>query len=160
MLTQVEKDILSAINPSDPRLTEEDEYLEDDYPDEDEEEEEDDTPIVLIVHPKPAPVPAPAPAPAPAPKSDRFSALAEAIVSVKAVIPAAALVSVIQSILDGTDQPFAEDAAIRLAAETPTSTLLEELLAIEALLDKAIEGYPALIAFMTPKRRALLFGKK
>ena len=158
MLTQVEKDILSAINPSDPRLTEEDEYLDpEDYPDEEEEieeEEEDDTPIVLIVHPKPVP------APVPAPKSDRFSALAEAIVSVKAVIPAAALVSVIQSILDGTDQPFAEDAAIRLAAETPTSTLLEELLAIEALLDKAIEGYPALIAFMTPKRRALLFGKK
>ena len=158
MLTQVEKDILSAINPSDPRLTEEDEYLDpEDYPDEEEEieeEEEDDTPIVLIVHPKPVP------APPPAPQSDRFSALAEAIVSVKAVIPAAALVSVIQSILDGTDQPFAEDAAIRLAAETPTSTLLEELLAIESLLDKAIEGYPALIAFMTPKRRALLFGKK
>ena len=158
MLTQVEKDILSAVNPDDPMLTEEDEYLDpEDYPDEEEEieeEEEDDTPIVLIVHPKPVP------APAPAPKSDRFSALAEAIVSVKAVIPAAALVSVIQSILDGTDQPFAEDAAIRLAAETPTSTLLEELLAIEALLDKAIEGYPALIAFMTPKRRALLFGKK
>ena len=156
MLTQVEKDILSAINPSDPRLTEEDEYLDpEDYPDEEEEieeEEEDDTPIVLIVHPKPVP--------APAPKSDRFSALAEAIVSVKAVIPAAALVSVIQSILDGTDQPFAEDAAIRLAAETPTSTLLEELLAIESLLDKAIEGYPALIAFMTKERRALLFGKK
>ena len=158
MLTQVEKDILSAVNPDDPMLTEEDEYLDpEDYPDEEEEieeEEEDDTPIVLIVHPKPVP------APVPAPKSDRFSALAEAIVSVKAVIPAAALVSVIQSILDGTDQPFAEDAAIRLAAETPTSTLLEELLAIEALLDKAIEGYPALIAFMTPKRRALLFGKK
>ena len=160
MLTQVEKDILSAINPSDPRLTEEDEYLDpEDYPDEEEEieeEEEDDTPIVLIVHPKPVP----APAPAPAPKSDRFSALAEAIVSVKAVIPAAALVSVIQSILDGTDQPFAAEAATRLAAETPTSTLLEELLAIESLLDKAIEGYPALIAFMTKERRALLFGKK
>ena len=158
MLTQVEKDILSAVNPDDPMLTEEDEYLDpEDYPDEEEEieeEEEDDTPIVLIVHPKPVP------APPPAPQSDRFSALAEAIVSVKAVIPAAALVSVIQSILDGTDQPFAEDAAIRLAAETPTSTLLEELLAIESLLDKAIEGYPALIAFMTKERRALLFGKK
>ena len=145
-MSQEERDILTAIDPNDPRLIEEDDYLED------EEEEEDDTPIVLIVHPKPVP--------APAPKSDRFSALAEAIVSVKAVIPAAALVSVIQSILDGTDQPFAEDAAIRLAAETPTSTLLEELLAIEALLDKAIEGYPALIAFMTPNRRALLFPKK
>ena len=158
MLTQVEKDILSAVNPDDPMLTEEDEYLDpEDYPDEEEEieeEEEDDTPIVLIVHPKPVP------APPPAPQSDRFSALAEAIVSVKAVIPAAALVSVIQSILDGTDQPFAADAATRLAAETPTSTLLEELLAIEALLDKAIEGYPALIAFMTKERRALLFGKK
>ena len=147
-MSQEERDILTAIDPNDPRLIEEDDYLED------EEEEEDDTPIVLIVHPKPVP------APPPAPQSDRFSALAEAIVSVKAVIPAAALVSVIQSILDGTDQPFAEDAAIRLAAETPTSTLLEELLAIESLLDKAIEGYPALIAFMTKERRALLFGKK
>jgi hypothetical protein len=144
------------VDPNDPRLLE-DEYLDpDDY---EEEEVEDDTPIVIMPSRSIPTPPAPKP-PAPKKENDRFSALAEAIVAVKAAIPASAIVPVIQSILDGADQPFAADAATRLAAETPTSALLEELLAIESLLDKAIEGYPALVAFMTPERRAALFGKK
>jgi hypothetical protein len=145
------------VDPNDPRLLE-DEYLDpDDY---EEEEVEDDTPIVIMPSRSIPTPPAPKPPAQKEKKSDRFSALAEAIVSIKKAIPAATLIPVIQSILDGTDQPFAADAATRLAAETPTSALLEELLAIESLLDKAIEAYPALVAFMTPERRAALFGKK
>ena len=171
-MSQTDWDILHSIDPDHPDLAEEEEYLDpEDYPDDDEEEEieenekeeevEDDTPTIIMVHPTPPPAPKPAsPAPAQKKEPDRFSALAEAIVAVKAAIPAPAIVPVIQSILDGTDQPFAENAATRLAAETPTSALLEELLAIEPLLNKAIEGYPALVAFMTPERRAALFGKK
>ena len=170
VMSQQDRDILMAIDPDHPDLAEEEEYLD---PDDDEEveeseeneEEEDETPIVHMVRPSSVPTPSPAPkpaSPAPAPKKepDRFSALAEAIVATKRVIPAAAIVPVIQSILDGTDQPFAENAATRLAAETPTSALLEELLAIEALFRKAIEPHPILVEFMTPARWGLLFPKK
>ena len=161
--TQEERDEYIAVFGEDP-----DDGYEDDYEDDN---GDDGTPIVIMVPsmttpkptPKPASTPVPEPTPlvsAPKPQPDRFSALAEAIVSVKAALPPAALIPVIQGILDATGDPFADDAATRLAAETPTSVLLEELLAIESLLDKAIEGYPALVAFFTPQRRALLFGKK
>lgn len=156
--TQEERDQYLAVFGEDP-----DDGYEDDHEDE---EYDDGTPIVIMVPPtsKPTPkppVPEPPPlASAPKPQPDRFSALAEAIVSVKAALPPAALIPVIQGILDATGDPFAENAAARLAAETPTSALLEELLAIESLFDKAIEGYPALVAFFTKERRALLFGKK
>lgn len=159
-MTQEERDQHNFIFEEDP----EDDYEGDYGDDEDDEDGNDGTPIVIMVPPTPIPTPKPpVPEPPPlasAPKSDRFSALAEAIVSVKAALPQAALIPVIQGILDATGDPFADNAATRLAAETPTSALLGELLAIEDLLNKAIEGYPALVAFFTKERRALLFGKK
>ena len=148
-MTQEERDQHNFIFEEDP----EDDYEGDYGDDEDDEDGNDGTPIVIMVPPTSKPTPKP-------PVPDRFSALAEAIVSVKAALPQAALIPVIQGILDATGDPFADNAATRLAAETPTSALLGELLAIEDLLNKAIEGYPALVAFFTKERRALLFGKK
>ena len=162
-MTQEERDQHNFIFEEDP----EDDYEGDYGDDEDDEDGNDGTPIVIMVPPTPKPTPkppVPEPPPvgsAPKPQPDRFSALAEAIVSIKKAIPTPGVaVGVIQSLLDADGSPFAEDAAARLAAGIPSAKLLEELLAIESLLDKAIEGYPALVAFFTKERRALLFGKK